>query len=420
MPYGKSFISIEITKENFDNFKDIIEISPKYVRGLTNPIKSFINSLNNPVSSNSLKEIIKKKKKGGKIAVVVDDHTRKFPNKLIIPPFLKYCEDSGVKKEEMVFIVASSTHKAPTQEQMNKLFGNILQGYRIEISNQKNGKFKKVGITSRGTPVLINNIYLNADIRILLTDITMHYFAGFGGDRKSILPGVAGQESVDANHKMATRFGSRTGNLKGNPVHEDMLEAAQMVGANFVVNLCMNDQNEMFYVKSGALNSAFLEATAEYKKSFTVNLKEQADLLILSQGGYPQDINYYQSMKSMHQCRSAVKKGGKILFFTECGEGIGSSVFKDWINKFKTADEVAREIERNFKQGANSAFYQYKFIERNQIFIKSEMSDDFVKNTLKMTPVHNVRQMTDKLIKEAEKVCIVRNGSKILIDVNLA
>jgi nickel-dependent lactate racemase len=135
----------------------------------------------------------------------------------------------------------------------------------------------------------------------------------------------------------------------------------------------------------------------------------------MSQGGYPSDINYYQSMKSLHQCISAVKKGGNILFISQCHEGIGSAVFLEWIKKFSTADEVAFEIKRNFKQGANSAYYQYKFLNRNLLYIKTEMPEDFISNTLKMIPTDNIQITLDELVKESKKIYIVRNGTKILV-----
>jgi nickel-dependent lactate racemase len=283
------------------------------------------------------------------------------------------------------------------------------------ISDNKRGVFKKIGVTSRGTPVLINEIYLNASIRILLTDITMHYFAGFGGDRKSILPGVAAQESVNANHKMVTMQGAQTGKLKGNPIHEDMLEAARFAKPDFVVNVCVNDNDKIFSIKCGALNDAFLEAVSEYKKYFEAVISEQADLLIVSHGGYPHDINYYQSMKSLHQCISAVKKGGNILFLSQCPEGLGNAVFLEWIEKFSTADEVAIEIKRNFKQGANQAYFQYNFVNQYSLYIKTEMPEDLIVNTLKMIPLDNIQKVLDNLVMESKKIYIIAAGSKMMV-----
>ena len=408
MPYGKGFLNIEIPDS-----ADVTEISPKHAEPLSDPEGSFIHSLNNPTNSAPLREIIDKKK--GNIVIVVDDHTRKFPNRIIIPVILEYIRKTGISKEKTTFLMANSTHKEPTRTQIDELFGNTLNGYNLVISNNRRGIFKKIGVTTRGTPVLINEIYLNANIRILLTDITMHYFAGFGGDRKSILPGVAAQESVDANHIMVTKQGAKTGVLKGNPIHEDMLEAARLAKPDFVVNVCVNEDDKIFSIKCGALNDAFLEAVSEYKKFFEAVISDQADLLIISQGGYPSDINYYQSMKSLHQCIAAVKKGGKILFISQCREGLGSTVFKEWIEKFTTAEEVAVEIKKNFTQGANHAFFQYKFVNRNLLYVKTEISENFISNTLKMIPVDDIQKTVDNLVKESKKIYVVRNGPRIMI-----
>jgi nickel-dependent lactate racemase len=412
LPYGKTKVEIDIP-----NDIDVKLIRAKSVPPLTDPSISLINTLDQPISSQPLSSIIKNmiKKSDDFIVIVVDDNTRKFPFDSIIPPLLKYIHDLGIKKEQIKFLIAGGTHKAPSQETINSMFGKVAKEYTFYNNDQSNSKFRRLGVTSYKSPVEINEEYLKATVKILLTDVTLHYFAGFGGDRKSLYPGLASAESVNTNHKMVTDRGVGPGVLKNNPIHEDMLEGARMAGADFVINVCLNDENQIFDIKSGALNDAFLKAVENYIQYFQIQVDSQADVLILSAGGYPYDINFYQSQKAIQQCRIATKEGGIIIYLTESKDGIGNSVFAEWIEKYKDPESVKLAIQKNFVQGGNNAYYQYKFSERNKIYVKSELLDSYMLNTLKMSPIHDIQKLLQEINMKGKKVYIIETGAKIMI-----
>jgi nickel-dependent lactate racemase len=274
-----------------------------------------------------------------------------------------------------------------------------------------------LGTTSSGTPVEINSEYLKSDIKILFTDITLHYFAGFGGDRKSIHPGLASKRTTNQNHSMVIKGLSAPGKLKNNPIHEDMLEAAKMAGADFVINMCFNSSNELFSVYSGSLNSAFEKACSDYLQRYAVSIKAQADLLIISPGGSPYDINLYQSQKALMQCSKCVKEGAPIIFMNEAAGGIGNSVFEQWNEKYRIKDEIIRAIETHFEQGANNVLNQRNFTERNKIYIYTSLPGGIV-SAFGMEKIDDLNEIVHKLTQNTSLIYIIKNGSKMMINRN--
>ncbi|MHA1112435.1 MAG: lactate racemase domain-containing protein, partial [Promethearchaeota archaeon] len=197
MPYGKDQISITIP----DSVKQVdLKLPPQPI--VKYPEKLLYSTFENPIQSETLKNILETNNPYS-IVVVVDDQTRKFPHRVILVPLLKFLETHGIAKTLITILVATGVHRQPTPTQLEYLFGSeITENYRITWNDQENGEFINYGTTSRGTPVKLNSIYANADLKILITDVTLHYFAGFGGDRKSIFPGVASASSINKNHSL--------------------------------------------------------------------------------------------------------------------------------------------------------------------------------------------------------------------------
>lgn len=409
MPYGMDFITF-----NLPDHLNATELSPKPIKPLKNPVKSLLNSLDHPIRAQPLKNIIKSKK--GSIVIVVDDNTRKFPFQVVLPPLLEYIELNSIEPHEIKILVACGTHPAPSQDQIKEMFGNCILDYKLLFSDITTSKYIDVGKTKRGSPVIINEEYVNSNIKILVTDVTLHYFAGFGGDRKSIFPGLANKESIEANHKHLFEKGVGPGLLDGNPVHEDMLEGARLADCDFVINICMDDYNEIFNIESGALNDAFRAAVEEYKKYHVIDIKEQADLLIMSQGGHPYDINYYQSQKSLQQCLKCLKPGGMLIYFTKSTEGIGNPTLDELTKTYSKPDEILEQIKDKFRQGAHNAYFQLKFAEQYKIYLKSDLPKEVVKKQLHFFTIDNIPQLINILNPNIKKVYIIPHGAKMMIN----
>ncbi len=358
LPYGKTPKGITITIPD-----DIVveEINPKEIPYSDNPVMLLQEAVEKPIGAvKPLQELVKEKKS---IAVVVDDYTRDFPRDAVLIPFFDLLVEMGVDKKKVTIIIGTATHKAPTPEQLEQILGKkIIKDYTVVVHDANADDLVDLGKTSRGTPIRVNKVYHDADCKILLTDVTFHYHAGFGGDRKSIMPAICGADCINNNHGLLVDPNARTGNLDGNPVHLDMVEAAKKVGADFVINVISEAGKGIIDIKAGELGVAFEEATAIHKQHFNVRTEKQADMVIVSSGGYPKDINLYLATKALTQTIDGVKLGGSVILFAECSEGIGNDNFEAWI------DEASKHVAKT-KDAAEKLEKSFEFLEKK---IKSE------------------------------------------------
>ena len=411
MPYGKKFIDFQI--QNDGPSKIINEIETKEPICLSNDLEKFLDSLNHPISSFPLDKLLKSI--NNSICIVIDDFTRKYPPNKFLEALIEYIQKNIAKSVKIKIIIASGTHPPPNASEIKKNLGKLADLYGIYTNDQTRSIFVHIGTTSYGTPVEINEEYINSEFKILFTDVTLHYFAGFGGDRKSIHPGLASIRTTNHNHSMVIQGKSAPGKLDGNPIHEDMLEAAKLARADFVINMCFNSNNELFAIYSGALNSAFIKACSEYLDRYSVHIQGEADLLLISPGGFPYDLNLYQSQKTLIQCNSCVKKGAPIIFFNEASGGIGNLIFETWNALYKNEKDIIEAIHTHFEQGANNVLNQINFTTRNQIFIYTELAKDKVEH-FGMKKIENLDDMVNILSKDAKKIYIIKHGSKIMIE----
>ncbi len=421
IPFGNRELEISIEIENIR----VDKINPKKVKPVDDYLRLLENALEYPINSKPFSEIVSGENK--KIVFVIDDYTRKFPNRMIIPPILEKLDQLGIEKKNISFIMGCGTHSEPTLDHLNALFTingkNILDGYNFSFNNINESKFRFLGETKRGTPIEINEEYLNADVRILLTDVEYHYYAGFGGDRKSVLPGVSSQKSINRNHAMLVDPNSFTGNLENNPVHLDMMEAAKRAGVDFVVNVVKTVDDQILDIKAGALGDAFLEAVKIYDKNYRIKLNSKADMIIISAGGYPKDINLYQALKGIEHCRRAVKNNGYIFFLAECKEGVGHKVFNEWMIKYNTFEKVSAQVQTNFKMGGHKVYYLLLAKKQTpNIYLYSNLPKDEVINKFQLNYIKNEKELNikiNKIIKNkgVKSIYIIPNSKDILIDV---
>ncbi len=413
MPYGKDHISISIP----DSINQVELKLPTHPT-VKFPEKLLYSTFEMPIQSKSLNDIIENKLPVSTV-VVVDDQTRKFPHRLILPPLLKYLEIHGISNTSITILVATGVHRQPTKAQLEYLFGSeIVKNYNIAWNDQQNGNFVDYGTTSKGTPVKFNSIYTTADLKILVTDVTLHYFAGYGGDRKSIFPGVASATSINKNHALVMQ-GIYPGQIERNPIHDDMMEAAQKVGADFVVNVSLDSEGNILDIKSGGLKHAFLEAVKKYRQTCVIPIKNQADLLIISAGGHPFDSNYQQSMKAIMQCQNAVRRGGKVIYFVKAENGIGIPAFKKYLDEFPNSQSMLQYTQTHeYQQGMHNAYYYRKFTEEHDVYYHTDLPKGYVKDTLNVNTIEVDQLAFEKLIYDSNTVYIIRHGTKMMIQLH--
>ncbi len=289
------------------------------------------------------------------VAILVSDVTRYSATEKFLTPLLDETDAAGIPRNRVTAFVARGTHRALTEEELRHVVGpEIFSGIRVEQSDP-DGEMVRLGTTSRGTPVDISRPLMEHDRIVLTGTLTFHYFAGFGGGRKALVPGCAARATASATHYRIFRTDgpgkhplSRPGVLAGNPVHEDIVEAVAMASPTFLFNTLLTPQREIFDVVSGHWQKAFEEGCARYAKVYRIPVPRRYPLVIASAGGFPKDINFIQSHKALDNAHRIAEEGGVIVLLAECRDGFGSPSFLPWF-RFESPEEMEGELRANYQ-----------------------------------------------------------------------
>jgi nickel-dependent lactate racemase len=411
LPYGKTEVCARIQTQNF-----LGSIEPKEKSGAQD-VKAEINrALEDPIGTKRLRLLASK---GNRVAIVVDDATRAAPSDLMVPPVLDELNRAGVKDADITIIFACGTHRAVMAEERGKLLGEeVLSRVKAVNHDCRAGDQIFVGKTETlGTKVYLNKVFAEADVKVLTGDVCLHYYAGYGGGRKSVLPGVSGLETIQHNHASLVHPKARTGVLGGNPVHEDMVEAAKLAEVDFVLNVVQNSKGEIVKAFGGDLENAFNNGVKLVDEMYKVPIEQKADILVVSSGGHPWDINLYQAYKGIDNALNAVKPGGVIILVAECKEGHGHEVFYDWMIRLKTLKRIEKEVKSNFVMGGHKAYYILKALQKVDIILVSTMPDYYAVNVFKLKTaraVNDALREAFSLKGEKAKVWAMPYGNETL------
>lgn len=388
LSYGKTEVCARIPTRSF---LGTIEADEK--PGVTDTHAEILRALHNPISSKDLSQIVRP---NDKIAIVVDDVTRPAPSHLMIPPLLEELSRQGARDEDITIIFGCGTHRAVTPNEAIELLGHEAVARVKAISHDCRAKdHVYVGTTKKhGTKVSVNKIFAEAGVRILTGDIEMHYYAGFGGGRKSVLPGISSNKTIQHNHAMILHPKARTSILEGNPIHEDMVEAARLAKADFILNVVTNSKGEIVQAFAGDLEQSFYEGVKLVEETYKVSIDRRADIVVVSPGGYPADIDLYQAYKAVDNALDSVKRGGIIVLVAECLESYGNEVFYEWMVKFKDSKSMEKEIKKRFLVGGHKAYYLSRALQKAQIILVSTMPDYYAVNVFRL---RTARALNDAL-----------------------
>jgi nickel-dependent lactate racemase len=401
LPYGKTDVCVRVPARNL-----LGTIEPADRQGAPDSKAEVERALKEPIGSKRLCEIAKPE---SKVAIVVDDATRKAPSEMMLLPVLAELNAAGVKDENVTVIFGCGTHRAVKPEEAATLLGaETLKRVKTVSHDCLSKDLVYVGTTkTHGNKVYLDRVFAEADVKVLLGDVGFHYYAGYGGGRKSVLPGVCGSETIKHNHAMLLHANARTGNLEDNPVHRDMTEAARLAKVDFIVNVVENKKGEIVKAFAGDLEQAFLEAVKLVDEMYRVTVDRRADIIVVSSGGHPADINLYQAYKALDNALDAVKRGGVIILVAECPEGHGNQVFYDWMTRFGDLKSVEHEIKRNFVFGGHKAYYLLRALQNHQIILVSSLPDYYATSVFK---VQTARAVNDAL---AEALKIAGSASRV-------
>ena len=317
-------------------------ITPHEQAGLADEAASFKAALDSPIGTGPLRERVGH---GGRICIVFTDITRATPNERIIPWLLDYLHGCGVTREQITLLNALGTHRPNTHEELCKLLTpQVVRDYRVLNHEPENAaELVQVGLTGSGAPALLNRHLIEADVRIITGFIEPHFFAGFSGGPKGIMPGVAGMETVIANHgrKNIASPNAAFGITEGNPLWEEMRDIALRAGPSFLLNVTLNDRRDITGVFAGDLVAAHKVGIEFVRKSAMQRVRELFDIVITTNSGYPLDQNLYQAVKGMSAAARIVKKGGAIIIAAECRAGIpDGSPFHQLLSRARDPEDM--------------------------------------------------------------------------------
>jgi nickel-dependent lactate racemase len=416
LPYGKTEVCVRVPARNL-----LGTIEPRERAGAPDAKAEVERALKEPIGTRRLSEIAKPEHK---VAIVVDDNTRHMPSSLTLPPVLAELNAAGLKDENVTVIFGCGTHRAVKPEEAAKIVGEeVLRRVKAMSHDCKAQDLVLAGTTkTHGNKVYLNRAFAEANVRVLLGDVGFHYYAGYGGGRKSVLPAVTGEETIKHNHALMLHAEARTGVLAGNPVHEDMTEAAKLAKVDFIVNVVTNSKGEVVKAFAGDMEQAFLEAVKLVDEMYRVTVDRRADIVVVSSGGSPADINLFQACKAVDAALGAVKRGGVIILVAECPEGHGNQVFYDWMMRLGELKAVEREIKRNFVLGGHKAYYLLKALQNHQVILLSSLPDYYAASIFKLKTARAVNDALNEafnIVGKAARVWAIPYGNFTLPEVQV-
>jgi len=391
-------ISLEIPRENYIgciNYKE-----PKEMQWP----EDYLQTLKNPYGTERLRKIASRRKK---VTILMSDYTRAVPGKMLLPSLINELHQAGIHESQVTIIMASGVHRRNTHEERVRIIGEEwVRKIQIVYHDANNTDMLTfLGKTKRGTPVWINKLVLESDLRIALGQIEPHEFAGFSGGRKSVLPGVSGEETIRKNHspEMIEHPLARPGILKGNPVHEDMVEAALMVDLDFIVNVVLNKDLKIIGVFAGEMIEAH-EKGIDFVNSFSrIKIFSQPDIIITTPGK-PLNVNLYQSIKALIALDAVSSPRSVIVLYSPCPDGLGSEDMLKPFSNATTPKEVVKKLKDNYKIQMSHALLLSKILEKRVKIIAClpNITSEIIKKMM-MIPVDSVQEGLDIALEISEK-----------------
>ena len=411
LPFGKNEIALSIPDENF-----LQTLVPNEISESLSGTDEIIRGLENPIGCNRLKDIVYT---GQKIVIVTSDITRPMPSYLVLPYVLQELNAGGIPDSDITVVFALGSHRAHTEEEKKKLAGEEVYNRVTCLDSQ--GEFVHMGTTSRGTPVDIFKPVAEADVRICLGNIEFHYFAGYSGGAKAIMPGVSTRDAIQCNHSGMVQEKAKAGVIEGNPIREDIDEVCEkFVPVNFIVNVVLDEKKRVRRCVAGHYIQAHREGCRFLDKLYKISISQKADIVIVSAGGYPKDINLYQAQKALDNAKHAVREGGCILWIASAKEGLGEDVFEKWMCGHERASDMIEHIAHEFQLGGHKAAAIAMVLEKADILLYSELSPDFVRS-IHLQPCSDVQTALESALKyygDKASVIVMPYGGSTLPYVN--
>ena len=373
------------------------------------------DALLNPSGSDSFAEFVSG---SDEIVVIVNDETRPTPTEDVLSSVIPY-----IAPERMRLIIATGTHRGPDESGLRQILGRHYDRYRnvVHVHDSKNEKnLSYIGTSERGTKIFINRLCVEARKILVIGSVEPHYYAGFTGGRKAFLPGTAGYDTIEQNHKHALESEAAILSLEGNPVHEDMTDALIFMRDKriFSIMTVLDRDHNLYAVTAGGINDSFNAAVEKAKEVFVVQVEEPADIIV-SVVSYPMDIDLYQSHKAIENGRSALKDGGICILVSQCRDGVGNDEFVRILSSSKSLEDVFKVKNQEYRLGAHKAVRIAELLRKSEIWTVTDVPDNII-GSIFMRQFDTVQIALDSAIAEkgeAARILFLMDGSMTVPEV---
>ncbi len=333
------------------------------------------------------------------VAIAINDKTRPVPHEWLLPPLLQELQQVGIPAKAVRFFVATGTHQPmPPADFPRILPADIIENYAVVSHNCDDlENLVELGSTQYGTKVLVNRLYHQSDLRIVVGNIEPHHFAGFSGGVKSAAIGLTGRETINRNHTMLADVNAVIGEYEKNPLRQDIEQVGKMIGIHFAVNAVLNGNKQIVKAYAGDPVAVMQAGIPEVRKICQTYVKQRYDVVVASVGGYPKDLNFYQSQKALTHAALLTKDGGTIILVAACPEGSGSQPYEAFMQDIHAFPEVFEKFKREgFRVGPHKAFQVAREGIRIQIVLVSDMDAGLVSKLL-LTPANDLKEAFAKV-----------------------
>jgi len=418
LPYGKEFLEAEISDERLNA---VLESNINNYKPELSEIDLVREALENPIGTPKLRDMAKGK---DKVVIIASDHTRPVPSKIIMPLMLEEIR-TGNPDADITILISTGCHRETTKEELIEKFGQeIVANEKIHVHNcDDESMLINIGVLPSGGQLIINKLAVEADLLVAEGFIEPHFFAGFSGGRKSVLPGIASRATVMYNHnaEFINNEKARTGIIDGNPIHRDMLYAARAAGLDFIVNVVINSKKEIIYAVAGDCDLAHRQG-CEFLGKYCRVKSVPSDIVISTNGGYPLDQNIYQAVKGMTAAEATVNEGGVIIMVAKSNDGHGGEHF---YKSFKEEKDIDRMIETFLATPSEETIPDQwqsqifaRVLKKAKVVYVSDAPDDMVSD-LHMIPAHSLEEaiaIADEILgNKNSKITVIPDGVSVIV-----
>ncbi|MBQ9988149.1 MAG: nickel-dependent lactate racemase [Clostridia bacterium] len=388
--FGKQVVEVQIPEKNAQR-----ELLPNPVPHGVGGMEEVRRALQEPIGAPLLKDTVKP---GQKIVIVTSDITRPIPSYQVLPPVLDELAAAGIPDSDITIVLALGSHRAHTEEEKRRLVGDAVYD-RITCIDSDMDKCVQVGTTPDGTPVDMFEPVVNADVRILLGNIEFHWFVGYSGGAKALMPGVSSKRAIQYNHRRMVLPESCAGALETNPVRMDIEAILPFIKADYIVNVVLDEHKNIVHCVAGDVIEAHRVGCKLLDAMYAVKIDSLSDCVVVSQGGAPKDMNVYQAQKALDNARHAVRQGGTIVWVCSCAEGYGSASFERWLKTYGDPADCIKAIHENFELGGHKAAGIAITAQKARILFVNEL-DDTTTRTVYATPMASAQAAVDLVLSE--------------------